>query len=106
MKNDSGVVPMQYQVLVLPDQDDGTIKLKGGGVLLKPDSVKDRDQNAATEGLLIASSPAAFTFDDKAPIAELGQKVMFNRYAGNSFTGSDGLTYRLMNDKDIIGVRA
>lgn len=104
--NLSGIDPLEYKVLVLPKKDDGTIKLKSGLTIYKPDDVTERDQNAATEGVLIAASPVAFRYEDGAPVPQVGQTVIFAKYAGNSIEGADGQTYRLMNDKDVIGVRA
>jgi hypothetical protein len=31
--------------------------------------------------------------------------VMFARYAGKSFVGADGRVYRVMKDKEIVGIR-
>ena len=34
---------------------------------------------------------------------ELGDEVVFSRYAGAEFEGNDGETYRTIKDQDVIG---
>lgn len=107
--NAAGIVPTEYKVLVKPVQELGYIPLKGGMKIYKPDETKDRDQHAAMEGELIAVSPFAFQYEEwpagmKPP--GVGQTVIFARYSGVTVKGADGAEYRLMNDKDVVGVRA
>lgn len=99
--NTSGIEPLEYKVLVLPEKVEEKTK---GGILL-PDEIKERDQHAAMQGRVIAISPTAFNFDEKAPRPAVGEAVIFARYSGVTIKGSDGQDYRLMNDKDIAGVR-
>lgn len=104
--NLSGIDPLEYKVLILPKTDDGTITLRGGFKLHKPDETKERDDNASMEGEVIAMSPLAFSYEKDAPRPEAGSIVVFQRYSGINVTGADGKTYRLMNDKDVVAVRA
>lgn len=104
MINTSGIRPMWANVLVLPDE--APEKTKGG--LLIPDEVKERDQFAKQEGILLAIGPAAFVYDwpkDRASEApKEGNRVFFSRYQAEKVRGSDGREYWLMKDQSIAGV--
>lgn len=100
-----GIRCLEYKVLVRPNTDDGTIKLKGGGVLYKPDETKERDDAGTMEGVVIEMSPLAFSYEDNAPKPNVGDTVVFQRYAGLRLKGNDAVEYRLMNDKDVVAVR-
>ena len=100
-RNDSGYKPLEYKVIVLPDE----VEEKTAGGIYLPEVAKEREQNAAIEGLLVDVSPSAFSFDEQAPKPSVGQKVMFAKFAGMTFKGTDGKQYRLLNDKDIVGAR-
>lgn len=104
-RNPSGIEPMEYKVLIRPADELGYVELKGGFKIYKPDETKERDQHAAIEGEIIAMSPVAFSFEDGAPKPQIGQTALFARYSGMTVKGKDGVEYRLMNDKDIVGVR-
>lgn len=108
MSKKHGITPLEYKVLVRPVEETGTIELKGGFKLYKPDEVRDRDQHASMEGTVAAVSPFAFTYEEwpkGATKPNEGDKVVFARYSGITVKGNDGVDYRLMNDKDIVAVR-
>lgn len=103
-----GITPTEYKVLVRPATDDGTIKLKSGLTLYKPDETRERDQHASMEGELVAVSPLAFgyeTWPEGAHKPSPGDAVIFAKYSGIIVKGNDGVEYRLMNDKDVVAVR-
>lgn len=105
MKNESGVFPTEYKVLISPIRVDEKTK---GGIIL-PDEHKDREQFAQMQGTLVAISPLAFTYADKGDWGEAakpkpGDKVLFAKFAGAAVKGKDGNDYRLVNDKDIAAV--
>ena len=100
-KNASGINPLEYKVLVRPVEVDQKTR---GGIIL-PDETKERDQHAAMEGEVIAISPLAFKYEENAPRPSTGSTVIFARYSGINVTGKDGVSYRLMNDKDVVAVR-
>ena len=108
MTKSHGITPLEYKVLVRPVEETGTIELKGGFKLYKPDEVKERDQHASMEGTVAAISPFAFSYEEwpkgaEKPVA--GARVVFARYSGITIKGDDGVDYRLMNDKDIVALR-
>lgn len=103
--NSSGIRPVEYNVLVLPDVAEETTS---GGVFL-PDDVKEKNQFARMDGVIVAASPMAFTFDDwpenrlsRKP--QIGDRVMFSRYAGDEIDGADGQKYRIMKDRSVMAV--
>jgi chaperonin GroES len=104
MKNESGVFPTEYKILVKPKKVDEKTK---GGIII-PDESKDREQFAQMEGTLVACSPLAFTYDDwkSASPPRVGDRVLFAKFAGAKVTGKDGEEYRLINDKDCAAVLA
>lgn len=111
MENTSGIEPTEFKVLILPeDAKDKVLEkfegLKDVGFEI-PDDEKDRQQHAQMSGVLVAVSPLAFTYEDwpegsKPP--QVGQRVMFARYAGTRWDGTDGKEYRIVQDKDIAAI--
>ena len=97
--NKSGIVPLEYKVVVLPKQPEDFSK---GGIAI-PDDVKERDEMAEVEGELVDVGPLAF--EDWGTIPQVGSWVYFAKYAGVYVEGNDGLNYRIINDKDILAIR-
>lgn len=101
-----GIECLEYKVLVKPAEEKGHIDIAGGKFkLYKPDETKERDEHATMEGEVVALSPLAFSYEEKAPKPSVGDTVVFQRYAGLIIVGADGFKYRLMNDKDVVAVR-
>ena len=99
-----GMKPLEFNCLVLPR----VIQRQRASGIFVPETAAAREDEGGDEGLLISVSPLAFNeqdFPDPAAIPEIGQHVMFARYAGKSFVGADGRVYRVMKDKEILGVR-
>ncbi len=99
-----GLQPVEYKVLVLVAE----LEERSRGGIIIVDDAKDREELAGVEGLLVAVSPMAFKFDEwpqneRAP--QPGERVTFAKYAGTIVIGDDGKKYRIMQDKDITGVR-
>jgi len=106
MKNESGIHPTEYRVLIKPKEVGDKI-----GSIIIPDESKDRNQFAQMEGTLVAVSPLAFTYANESewngsPKPKPGDRVMFAKYAGAVVKGRDGADYRIVNDKDITAVLA
>ncbi len=101
----SGITPIEYNVVVKPERVEE--QTKGG--LYVPDGVREKDQYGEFKGTLVALSPMAFSFDEwpeDEPKPHVGQRVVFVRYAGTLVKGDDDEDYRIMKDKDILGVLA
>ncbi len=97
--NQSGIIPTGGHLLVLPVKVE---ERTAGGIIL-PQETRDKEQQAATVGTLIAVGPGAwFDLDDGTPWAAVGDKVSYAKYAGVSMQGKDGQSYVLINDNDVL----
>lgn len=103
MTNDSGIHPMEYNVLVLPQEVEN--KTKGG--LYLADETVEKDSFSRMEGDLVAVSPLAFNFDDwpeGARVPQVGDRVLFSKYNATEILGRDGMKYWIMKDRSIAAV--
>jgi len=104
--NKSGIIPQAYNVLVEPKEIEA--KTKGG--LFLADETLEKENFGRMEGILVAVSPMAFTFDGDWPKGresekpQIGDRVLFSKYAAIEVNGADVKPYWLMKDKDLIGV--
>jgi chaperonin GroES len=97
--NQSGILPTGGHLLVLPEKVEAKTK---GGIFL-PESTREKEQQAATIGTLVAVGPTAWKdIDDGSAWAAVGDKISYARYAGVSMTGQDGESYVLINDNDVL----
>lgn len=101
----AGIEPHEYNVLVLQREFE---EKTASGLIHLPQQNLEREEDAAVDGLLVATSPAAFSYAEYPqgcvkPVA--GDLVIHRRYAGIVIDGEDGRKYRLMSDKDIVAVR-
>jgi chaperonin GroES len=99
-----GLAPQKYRVLIKPDK----VEEKIGNIYI-PEQTQERDQHAAMEGELVAMSPIAFDWDrwpEDHPKPQVGSRVVINKYSGVIVKGNDGEEYRVMNDEDVLLVRA
>ena len=99
-----GIRPMGYKVLVAVDAVE---EQTAGGIFL-PKAHAERETSAADRGLIVATSPMAFTGGDWASVTDrpkVGDVVIFSeKYAGKELTGADDRQYRLINDESIAGI--
>lgn len=98
MENNSGIVPKGPRVLILPKEVD---EKSEAGIILQSASQKDREEMAQMYGTVVAVGNTAWS-DQPASFAEVGEDVIFAKYAGHIFQGNDGIKYRLVNDLDIV----
>jgi chaperonin GroES len=92
------IQPVEFKVLIKPDEVEGQTS---GGLYL-PDSARDKQQFSVDRGEVVAFGTGFFS-ELPGPVPKVGDKVIFNRYAG-SLIKSDGADYRLCNDKDICAI--
>jgi len=101
--NPTGIKPVEYKVLIRVDEVEDR---SSGGIYL-PESSLEREQMAHDRGVLSDKSEMAFS-DWKGRKPEVGEKVIFNKYAGSiiQFRPDDRTLqrYRLCNDKDICAI--
>lgn len=99
--NKSGIKPTGGHILVLPDK----VEEKTAGGIILPDTIRDKEQLAATAGTLIDIGPSAWMdLDNGMPWAKVGDHVSYARYAGVVLAGKDGVDYTLLNDNDLLAV--
>ena len=99
MSNESGINPCGWRVLIKPQEIN---EISKGGIILTTDSIKEREQMGNTTGIVIAMGTQCYA-DEPEPWCQLGDKVIFAKYAGLVYLGKDGNQYRMINDKDITG---
>jgi chaperonin GroES len=97
--NTSGIQPVEYKVLILPDE----IEERTAGGLFLPDNVREKEELAQVKGILIEKGGNAFE-DWGKPVPDIGDRVYVAKYAGIRVEGVDGKMYQLANDKDIAGI--
>lgn len=96
-----GIKPVEYYVLIAPETTD---ERTAGGIYI-PQTKRETDEIATQKGRIVAQSPLAWGFaEGEAHRADVGQVVLFGRYAGSLIEGVDGKTYRLCRDKDVAGI--
>lgn len=106
-KNESGWKPVGDRVIVLPDEASDK---SSGGVFIDPRTV-ERGTMAAESGVIVAVGDSAFLWNQDRSRAyegykpQPGDRVTFERYAGQLQLGDDRKHYRIMEDRCIGGVR-
>lgn len=103
--NKSGIQPLEYNVLVKQSATD----TKTAGGLVLPEEVQERNKHSETQGVIVAVSPMAFSFDEwpaGAPKPKEGDRIVFARHAGTFVEGLDGEEYRVVKDKDVVATVA
>jgi chaperonin GroES len=98
--NDSGIHPVEFKVLIKPV----AVEDKTQGGIFIPDSLKEKNKYATDKGTLLAVGAIAFTEPSWLECPQVGDTVLFDRYAGGLVKGVDGEEYRLINDKEIQAV--
>lgn len=95
--NTSGIRPTGHILLVLPDEVETTTS---SGIVLATPGQHQREEMAQTEATVIELGNTAYR-DQVSPWCEIGDRVIFAKYAGTVSKGRDGRTYRLINDLDV-----
>lgn len=99
--NKSGINPLEYFVVISPDNVENKTK---GGIII-PDDTLDRHKQAQMTGIIVASGPLAFRYEvenDFTP--DVGDRVAFGRYSGHTLKGKDGIEYRILKDGDLTAI--
>jgi hypothetical protein len=114
IRNSSGIIPTEFKVLVLPDENEVALRARRSNLVV-PDTANEMYRHAAVTGRIVDMSPAAFSYHDwsGARVPMIGDRIVYARYAGMRVPGrptSDGrggeerIEYRLLNDKDVAGI--
>lgn len=102
MTNESGIAPVEYNVVV---RMDPVAERSIGGILL-PQTKTDRDELSADEGTIVAVSPLAFTYADwpeGSRVPQVGDRILMAQFDGRIWKRGDK-TFRLIKDKSVIAV--
>lgn len=100
-----GLNPISDQLVVLADK----VAEKAGSILL-PDAKRDTQNLATQSGIIVAVGEGCFLWnsDRTRPYVgrkpQVGDRVIFPRYAGELYYGRDGQEYLFMEDKAIRGI--
>lgn len=105
-ENASGITPTGEHILVLPDVSSD---MTPGGVAITEDQ-QSRNTEAAETGILVAVGEDAWLwnadrtrkYEGRKP--QIGERVIFERYAGALHYSADGRQYRMMDDKCVGGL--
>lgn len=92
-----------YRVLVKVDEVSNEIETDGGFKLYKPDTVVDQEQGGIDRGVVVDIGPCAFR--DEGGVAmwcDIGDYIIWPRYAGRAVRDDDGTLYHVLNDKDVL----
>ena len=104
--NTSGLQPVEYKILILPEQaeetDERLKSARAAGIVLV-DKTTEREKMAQVKGRLIAVGGNAFE-DWAGQVPQPGDVVWYAKYAGFHLKGDDGQEYRLCNDKDVAAI--
>ena len=109
MKNKSGIHPVEYKILVLPDKIDD---MSAGGLFLSASAI-EKEQHAQERGVLVKIGGSAFEgwyVEDDTIVPKEGDKIIYPKYSGIRVHGKDedehgkSVIYRVMNDKDIMAI--
>lgn len=95
--NTSGIRPRGNKLLIRPEE---VPEISGGGIIL-PTQAVEKEAMAQMYGTVIAIGPWCWK-DEPEPRCEVGNRIIFAKYAGEMFRGNDGITYRLINARDVV----
>lgn len=99
------IEPCGYRVLVKPfsitEIDPAMRKAKQSGLIIPEDHEEiRRQQNAVDRGIVKKIGPVAFS--ELGKNIEVGDEVVFAKYAGKILEDTDGEKYIILNDEDIV----
>jgi co-chaperonin GroES (HSP10) len=99
MKNKSGINPVGFRILVLPEDVE---EVTESGIVIHTATTKKEEQ-AITEGIVIDIGSEAYA-DKKSAWCKIGDRIIFAKYAGFFQEGKDGKKYRVINDLEVVAV--
>ena len=96
LTNNSGINPKGNKLLVKPDEVD---KKTATGIIIA-DVAVEKEEMAQMYGTCVAVGD--FCWVGAEPWCKVGDKIVFAKYADQTFKGHDGIMYRLIRDKEVI----
>jgi co-chaperonin GroES (HSP10) len=101
MSNESGIYPLNYRLVVLPDDIVTTTK---SGIITVSKGNEFKEEMAQIEGLVVAMGDGCFK-EDPNPGCKVGDRIIFGKYSGLLFEGNDKKKYRIINDENVVAIR-
>lgn len=98
MTNTSGIYPQGHRLLVKPIEVEETTQ---SGIIINTKELKDREDAANTTGDVICMGAECFD-GYTTRWCEVGDRVIFAKFAGLLYVGADGVSYRVINDEHIV----
>lgn len=102
--NEVGLELTGERILVRPPVVDETTR---GGIII-PQMTLEKEERAATTGILIAAGPKAMDHPNMTIVGrkiQFGDNLFFARYAGDNVPiTKNGVIYKVMNAADVVGV--
>lgn len=95
--NTSGIHPRGKTLLIRPEEVEA---ISSGGIII-PVQSQEKEEMAQMYATLIEVGSEAWN-DESQPRAQVGERVIFAKYAGSLFRGNDGVRYRLIRDKELV----
>ena len=95
MSNTSGIHPKGWRILLRPLEVE---EKTASGIIISTKENSDREQMANTTGEVIEVGEECNTW------CKPGDRIVHAKYAGLIYLGKDDVTYRLVNDEDIVAV--
>lgn len=100
MENTSGWFPLLHKIVVLPEE----AKIKKGAIYIPPEYTQ-RDDMVQVTGIVVACGPEVLSDKPSSVVPKPGDVIMFGKLAGSFFQGVDGITYRMIQDLDLVAIR-
>lgn len=93
------IKPLADRVVVKPlEEEEQTF---AGGELVLPDTAKEKPQ----QGEVVAVGPGRREDGARVPLeVEVGDKVVFAKYAGTSYKTKDGDEVKIMRESDLLAI--
>lgn len=92
------IQPLHDRLIVKPSLQEKTTK---GGIVL-PENI---DKDKPMQGEVMAIGKGKLVDGKLIPLdVQVGQKVLFGKYAGTSVKLEDGIEYLVMREEDVMGI--
>lgn len=95
--NTSGIRPRGNKLLIKPEE----VMTKSAGGIIIPVQAVEQEEMAQMYGKVVEIGPWCWK-DEPEERCQVGDRIIFAKYAGEQFKGNDGIKYRLINARDVV----
>ena len=99
MAKDFKLKPLEDRIIVQPAEAEETT---ASGLVI-PDTAKEKP----VMGTVVAAGPGKFNEDGSARVpvdVAVGDTVIYSKYGGTEWKGSDGIEYQILSARDVLAV--